>query len=184
MASRGSRTAHAIVHPCSLYLLLLLPTSRRRRVQRRELVHLLVLLLQGRLHLLHHGLLPASRISRFHHALLILKVILALLRSAVGDIHAHHLDRRIQSKLVTDGVEVLRGGDQLELLLLSRRPWLLALIRGDDEFWIILLINVFHLLVVEGVDRHGYLSILMLGEPFTFLDQVRLKLLEILQLLL
>jgi hypothetical protein len=176
---------HATLHLHLLYLRLLLPTSRRRRVQRGELVHLLVLLFQGRLSFLYHGLLLGSRISRFHHALLILKVMLALFRGAISDIYAHHLDRGIQSKLLTDSVEVLRSGDQPEVLLLSRRPCLLTLIRGDDVFRIVLLVNFFHLLVIEGcVDCHGYRSILILSEPFTFLDQVSLKLPEILQLLL
>lgn len=111
--------------------------------------------------------------------------MLALLRGAICDVHAHHLDRGIQSKLVTDSVEVLRSGDQCEVLLLSRRPCLLRLIRGDDVFRIVLLVNFFHLLVVEGrVDCHGYRSILILSEPFTFLDQIRLEFPEILQLLL
>ena len=185
VADCGPHTAHhATLHLHILHLLLLLP-SRRRRVQRGELVHLLVLLLQGRLRFLHHGLLLGSRISRFHHALLIPKVVLALFRGAISDIHAHHLDRGIQSKLLTDSVEVLRSGDQFEVLLLSRRPCLLTLIRSDDVFRIVLLVDFFHLLVVEGcVDCHGYRSILILSEPFTFLDQVRLKLPEILQLLL
>ena len=187
LSSAGSVTdcGPHTAHHATVHLQLLLPTSRWRRVQRGELVHLLVLLLQGRLRFLHHGLLRGSRISRFHHALLIPKVVLALFRGAISDIRAHHLDRGIQSKLLTASVEVLRSGDQLEVLLLSRRPCLLTLIRSGDVFWIVLLVNFFHLLVIEGcVDCHGYRSILILSEPFTFLDQVRLKLPEILQLLL
>lgn len=149
----GCAYAPAVGHAWHLSLLLRF-SSRRRRVQRRELVYLLILRLHRRLSFLGLVLL-LSLLNRPDGARSVLTLLRAPPRRAICDVDTHHLDRGVQSKLVTHGVQIIDRRDELKILLQDLRRSL-GWISICQQFWIVFLINLLHSFGILIIRMNSY----------------------------